>query len=74
MIGSRISNATAKLQALGYGDSSAEIRRFQQDFNRMDPDQPIAVTGELDRATATALSIAYDSRALMSFARERGER
>jgi hypothetical protein len=73
MTRSRVSHAE-KLRALGYGDTSAEIRRFQQDFNRLDPEQPIAVTGELDRATAAALSTAYDSRALISIARERGER
>jgi hypothetical protein len=73
MTRSRISNAE-KLRVLGYGETSAEIRRFQQDYNRLDPEEPIAVNGELDRGTAAALSIAYDSRALISIARERGER
>ncbi len=73
MTRSRISNAE-KLRALGYGETSAEIRRFQLAFNRMDPDPPIAITGEIDPATVAALSIAYDSRALISITRERGER
>jgi hypothetical protein len=70
---SRTSHAD-KLRALGYDEGPAEIRRFQADFNRMGPDRPIAVTGELDRATLAALAIAYDSRALLSITRERGER
>lgn len=61
------------LQALGYGESQAEIRRFQADFNAMGPERPIAVTGELDPRTVAALGLVYPSRALLSIVRERKE-
>lgn len=63
-----------KLRALGYDEGPAEVRRFQQDFNRMDPERLLAITGELDRATLAALAVAYDARALLAITRERGER
>ena len=63
-----------KLQALGYDSTPAELRRFQQEYNRLGPDRLIAVTGELDRATVAALALAYDSRALLEVLRTRGER
>ena len=62
-----------QLRALGYDTTPAEIRRFQQAYNRLGPERLLAIHGELDRATLAALALAYESRALLSIVRDRSE-
>ena len=69
-----MSTQADKLKALGYETSPAEIRRFQQDYNRMGPERLIAASGRIDAETEKALDLAHQSKAVFVLVREQGGR
>ena len=53
-----------QLRALGYDTTPAEIRRFQQTYNRLGPERLLAIHGELDRATLAGKFLMRQKRRL----------